>query len=339
MAEPKYVLVVGASAGGLNSVTELCAQLKEEMNLAVFVVVHLNPSSLGSIVLQRIQRSTSYKCQEAEDGKPIESNHIYMVLEDSHLLVKKGKILLGDGPPENRWRPSIDILFRSAAAAYDSRTFGVILSGMLQDGTAGMLAVKRCGGTCIVQDPKQSEFPDMPQSVLDNVAVDYCVPLEHMGAILYEKTRDGVTGHHIIPDDVKAEAEIAEKAAVGIDKVAPLGDKSIFSCPDCGGGLWEMKKDGFTRYRCHTGHVYTEKEFLLKHNEALENTLWVALRMMEERKNLLKKMSEEEASKGWTRSSGLKKEREQELNDHIERLKNILFDAKEMGVQAISKTG
>src|SRR4028118_1382134 len=137
------------------------------------------------------------------------------------MVVKKGKIILGDGPPENRWRPSIDILFRSAGAAYDSRTFGIILSGMLQDGTSGMSAIKRCGGTCIVQDPKQCEYPDMPQSVLDNVEVDYCVPLEQMGAILYEKTRNGVN-HHIIPEDVRMEAEIAEKAAVGIERVAPL---------------------------------------------------------------------------------------------------------------------
>ena len=337
MSEPKYILVVGASAGGLNSVTELCAQLKEDMNLAVFIVIHLNPSSLGGILLQRIQRNTAYKCEEAEDGGSIKAGHIYMALADRHLLVKKGKILLGDGPSENRWRPSIDVLFRSAAAAYDSRSFGIILSGMLQDGTAGMSAIKRSGGTIIVQDPKQAEYPDMPQSVLDNVEVDYCVPLEQMGTILFEKTRDGVN-HHIIPDDVKAETEISEKAAVGIDRVAPLGQKSLFSCPDCGGGLWEMNTDGFKRYRCHTGHVYTEKELLLKHNEALENTLWVALRMMEERKNLLRKMSEEEASKGWAKSAGLKKERELELNDHIERLKSILFEAKELGVNAISKT-
>src|SRR5215212_410304 len=142
MAEPKYILVVGASAGGLNSVTELCAQLKEEMDLAVFVVIHLNPSSLGGILLQRIQRSTTYKCTEAENEMTIRSNHIYMAIADRHMIVKKGKIILGDGPPENRWRPSIDILFRSAAAAYDSRTFGIILSGMLQDGTAGMSAIK-----------------------------------------------------------------------------------------------------------------------------------------------------------------------------------------------------
>ena len=338
MSEPKYILVVGASAGGLNSITELAAQFKEEMDLAVFVVVHLNPSSLGGIVLQRIQRSTPYKCVEAEDGMSIKSGHLYMAVADRHMVVKKGKIILGDGPAENRWRPSIDVLFRSAAAAYDSRTFGIILSGMLQDGTAGMSAIKRSGGTCIVQDPKQSEYPDMPQSVLDNVEVDYCVPLEQMGPILFEKTKDGVT-HHIIPDDVRMEAEIAEKSAVGIERVRPLGDKSLFSCPDCGGGLWEMNNDNFTRYRCHTGHVYTEKELLLKHNEALENTLWVALRMMEERRNLLKKMSEEEKSKGWARSAGLKKEREMELDDHIARLKNILFDAKELGFDAISKVG
>lgn len=328
MSEPKYIVVVGASAGGLNSVIELSAQLKDEMEIAMFVVLHLSPQSAADILIERIQRNTSFKCELAEQDRTIRAGHIYLAPSDNHLLLKKGKILLGFGPPENRWRPSIDVLFRSAAAAYDGRVIGIILSGMLHDGTSGMIAIKRCGGTCIVQDPKQAEYPDMPQSILDNVEIDYCLPLEQMGAVLLEKSRTGVYQAHKIPDDVMAEAEIAEKAAIGIENVEALGERSELSCPDCGGGLWKMVQDDIARYRCYTGHVYNSDELLLKQTENLENTLWVALRMMEERKHLLKKMSEEEERKGWVRSAGHRKERAEELQSHIERLKQLLFDSK-----------
>jgi two-component system chemotaxis response regulator CheB len=325
--EPKYIVVIGASAGGLNSVIEVTAQLTPEMYMAVFVVLHVTPNSATDHLLQRIQKNTSYECEIARNETVVEAGHIYMADSDRHLVVKKGTMLLGEGPVENRWRPSIDVLFRSAAAAYDGRVIGIILSGLMQDGTAGMLAIKRSGGTLIVQDPGQAEYPDMPRSVLDNMEVDYCLPLEQIGQVLLEKSKNGVH-RHTVPKDVLAEAEIAEKAAIGIDKLKEIGEKSLFSCPDCGGGLWEMKHESFSRYRCHTGHVYSSNELLFKQNEALENTLWVALRMMEERRNLLKKMSEEEKSKGWVRSAKQKKERELELHDHIGRLKQVLFDEK-----------
>lgn len=328
MSDPKYIVVAGASAGGLNSVIELSAQLKEGMDMAMFVVLHLSPQSAADILIERIQRSTPFKCEVAEHNKTIKSGHIYLAPSDNHLLVKNGKILLGFGPPENRWRPSIDVLFRSAAAAYDGRVIGIILSGLLHDGTSGMIAIKRCGGTCIVQDPSQAEYPDMPQSVLDNVEVDYCLKLEQMGAVLAEKVRTGVYHSHTIPKDVVAEAEIAEKAAIGIENVESLGERSELSCPDCGGGLWRMVQDDIARYRCYTGHVYNSDELLIRQSENLENTLWVALRMMEERKHLLKKMAEEEEGKGWLRSAAHRKEREKELQHHIERLKELLFDSK-----------
>ena len=142
----------------------------------------------------------------------------------------------------------------------------------------------------MVQDPAEAEYPDMIRSVLENVVVDFCVSLEAMGTILEEKTKNGVH-KHIIPDDVRKEAEIAEKNALGIDKMHALGERSIFSCPDCGGALWEMVNDDVVRYRCHTGHVYNDGELLIRQSDALENTLWMALRMMEERRNLLLSMA------------------------------------------------
>jgi two-component system, chemotaxis family, protein-glutamate methylesterase/glutaminase len=325
--EPKFIIAIGASAGGLNSVIELLSQISPDLDAAVFVVLHLRKLTSDGALLQRLQSNASFPCKLAEHNESIKRGHIYIGVPDEHLIVKKGTILLGHGPQENLWRPSIDVLFRSVAASYDSRSIGIILSGLMYDGTSGMIAIKRCGGTCIVQDPAEAEYPDMIRSVLQNVEVDFCVPLESMGDILVEKTKNGINRHEI-PADVKAEAEIAERMAIGIDNLKEIGEKSIFICPDCGGGLWEMVNDNVVRYRCHTGHVYNQKELLIRQSDALENTLWTALRMMEERKNLLDKMAGEEKRKGWKSTAQNKEERARDLNTHIERLKEILYESK-----------
>jgi two-component system, chemotaxis family, protein-glutamate methylesterase/glutaminase len=328
MTEPKYIVVVGASAGGLNSIIELTAQLNDKIDAAVFIVLHITQITSPELLVQRFENNSSFSCKLAEDGEKIQRGHIYVAVPDRHLLIKNRTVLVGRGSPENRWRPSIDILFRSAAAAYGGRVIGIILSGMMEDGTAGMLAIKKSGGTLIAQDPEEAEYPDMPQSVLNNMKVDYCVPLDAMGAILLEKSKDGKENFAFAPPEVIAEANIAERVAIDIDKVSELGDKSVFSCPDCGGGLWEIKEEDVTRYRCHIGHMYNQKELELRQKQALENTMWIALRMMEERRNLLRKMSEEERGKGWARSADHKLERAVDLEAHITRLKEILFQVE-----------
>jgi two-component system, chemotaxis family, protein-glutamate methylesterase/glutaminase len=327
--EPKYIVTVGASAGGAHSIIELLAQLKEEMDIAVFIVMHLGHIKDHNSVLQRFSNNTVYNCKMAEDGEEIRSRHVYIAVPNKHLLLKSNKIVLGSGPEENRWRPSIDILFRSAAASYNSRVIGIVLSGLMQDGTSGMIAIKKCGGTCIVQDPQQAEYSDMPMSVLNNMDVDYCLHLEDMGTVLTEKTKNGTPLPYEVPKEIRVEAELAERMAIGIDPLKQLGEKSLFSCPDCSGGLWEIKDDGISRYRCHTGHVYNQEELEEVQKVALENTFWVALRMMEERRQLLEKMAGEENSKGWIKSAAQKTERAAELQLHIERLKQILVDTKE----------
>ena len=169
MSNPKFVIVVGTSAGGMSALSELVGQLKSGMDAAVFVVMHLSRTSISDFLMHRLQPLTQLKCEIATEGAPIKKNHIYIASPNLHLLVKKGSIILGRGPQENRWRPSIDVLFRSAAAAYSTRAIGVVLTGLLDDGTTGMLTIKRSGGTCIVQDPNEAEYPDMPLSVLNNM--------------------------------------------------------------------------------------------------------------------------------------------------------------------------
>lgn len=329
MDEPKFVIVVGASAGGLNAISEFAGQLKAEMDAAVFVVMHLSRTSISDFLMHRLQPLTELTCEIATEGATIKKGHLYVASPNLHFLVKKGKIVLGHGPEENRWRPSIDVLFRSAAAAYSTRVIGVVLTGLLNDGTTGMLAIKRSGGKCIVQDPNEAEYPDMPLSVLDNMEVDYCISLAEMGDVISGITQT-IPEEKPAPEDVIIESQIAERVVVDYDNIRKLGVKSIYACPDCGGGLWNINKGGegqgkVDRYRCHIGHSYSEKDLVLKQGEVLESTLWIALRIMEERRNLLMKMGADHTKKGFSKLATGYKDKADDIQKHVDIMKGVLF--------------
>ncbi|AHM61683.1 CheB methylesterase [Flammeovirgaceae bacterium 311] len=178
--------------------------------------MHVAETGVGSFLVHKLQQLSQLPCVLAEDGAPIQKGHIYIAQPGKHLIVSKEGIKLGVGPAENRWKPSIDILFRSAAAAFDSRSVGIVLTGYLHDGTSGMIAINNSGGTCIVQDPNEAEYPDMPLSVLNHVEVNFCVSLMKMGAVLEEVLQQEVQ-HKSVPEYVKTEAAIAERLATGIN--------------------------------------------------------------------------------------------------------------------------
>src|SRR5438874_308364 len=165
---------------------------------------------------------------------------------------------------------------------------------MLDDGTAGLSAIKKCGGVTVVQDPKDAAYPEMPQSALNNMTVDHCVPISEMGALLEKYAKQHPAKSKSIPYPIRTEALIAERVLSDVEQVSGLGGQVPYNCPNCGGILWEMKTPGLRRYRCHTGHSYTAKALLTSQTEKIEETLWVSLRMFEERKNLLNNMAEKE---------------------------------------------
>lgn len=326
---PRFCVTIGASAGGLSALQELVSTLPSGLNAAYCIVLHLSRKGIGDFVVHRLGKATSMPCMMAVNGASLETGHIYVAPPNQHLLVKEGKILLGSGPQENRFRPSIDVLFRSAAAAYSSHAIGIILSGMLDDGTSGMWAIKRCGGICVVQDPNQAEYPDMPFSVINNMEVDYVGELGQIGGYLTQITGVERTSQISAPQDVVLESQIAEKTAVGVDIVEQIADKSVFACPDCGGNLWAVKGDVINRYRCHIGHAYTERDLVVKQAETASATLWTALRMMEERKHLLRKLEIDYAQKGYLSLSLDHLERKDEMQRHIDTLKIILSDLQQ----------
>ncbi|MDF2436177.1 MAG: hypothetical protein K0Q95_553 [Bacteroidota bacterium] len=323
---PKFIVVIGASAGGLNALKEMVAHLEKGLDVAYCIVLHLSRKGIGDFVVHSLKNATTMPCSLASDGGKIIKDHIYIARPNQHLLLKDGKFLMGAGPEENRFRPSIDVLFRSAAVEYSSHAVGIILSGMLDDGTSGMWAIKRSGGTCFVQDPNEAEYPDMPLSVINNMEVDDVLRLDEFGKEICKALKLKKGKKKPVPKEVVNESIIAEKTAVTIDAIEKIANVSEFACPDCGGNLWEVKGDIVKRYRCHIGHGYTERDLVVKQAEAAGNTLWVALRMMEERKHLLKKLQLDSAKKGYKSTSDRHTVKHDEMERHIDKLKKILFD-------------
>jgi len=326
MAKTEVLLVIGASAGGTAILPEVIKQLPDDKTISVMVVLHLSKSSVGELLVNRLQKFTSFKCKIPIHEEPLRAGHIYLAMPDHHLMVKENKILLGRGPLENRYRPSIDALFRSAAVAFGSRVIGIILTGMLEDGASGMYAIRNCGGVCIVQDPEEAKYPDMPQAVLNVVKPEFAVPVSEMGQAIKKSIAMAANRKKgKIPPEIVKEAEIAERVNIGIEQVEDLGNLSKISCPDCGGSLWEMNDNGFTRYRCHVGHAFSENGLIGSMEVSAESTLWIALRMLEERKNLLKQLADREKKRGKRNLATTYLDRSRELEAHAQKLKEILF--------------
>jgi two-component system chemotaxis response regulator CheB len=323
---PKFIVVIGTSAGGIRALEELVIQLTPEMDAAFFVVLHLSRKGVGDILFQRLKQYSPLPCKVALNNEPIERGTIYIAPPDEHLLLAKGHVIVGKGAPENRWRPSINNLFRTAAGVYNSRVIGIVLTGLLDDGTAGMSAIKRAGGVTIVQDPNEADHPDMPLSVLENVDVDYTESLSKMGVLLAEIIKTTEPKEVEVPEDILLETEIDQRVSTRIDNIAHL-KKIEINCPDCGGGLYMTQKQHPAHYRCHVGHSYTDRELLIRISEVIENTFWVSLRMMEERRTLLAKLAKKDKERGYESSAQRHLDQAKEMEVHIENLKQILFTA------------
>lgn len=324
-----FVIVIGASAGGMRAIGTVLSALPVDIPAAIVVVIHLPRSEKGQMFLSRLQRETDMPCHLAGDDMPLRTGHVYFAPANYHTLIRKGMITLGKGPPEGNWRPSIDTTMRSAAVAFDSQCIGIILTGMLDDGTAGMEAVKRCGGYTLVQDPNEADYPDMPLSVLRSVEPDGCLTLSAIPAAILNYLQDSPEPAPI-PEDLRLESNISERVATTVENLPALGTHSVYSCPQCGGGLWELKNGDITRFRCHIGHSFTGNELLSGQENSIDQTLWVALRIMEERHKLLTSIAAREEQQGLRALSGDHYSRAEELNQHIGRLKEIIYGLQEI---------
>lgn len=306
----------------------LMEQLPANLPASIFIVQHLARDSCAQNLVDRLNKSAQMECQVAQHEQVMEQGKVYFVPQDCHLLLQKGKMLVTKGPRENLFRPAIDPLFRSAAAAYGPRVIGIVLTGMLQDGTVGMEMIKRSGGITLVQKPEDAEYPDMPQSVLNEIEVDYVVPVAEMGELLQELVFVPASATAEVPEDITYEAGIAERLmleAGEIEDTELLGARAPYSCPSCGGALWEVKKGHVNHFRCHAGHAFTPEAFLNANVESIEETLWIALRMLEERRTMLSAMAEQDRRKGHFHWSESQEERANELKVHIARIRQLLM--------------
>jgi two-component system, chemotaxis family, protein-glutamate methylesterase/glutaminase len=291
------IVVVGASSGGVEALRVLAAGLPPDLAAPVCVVIHRHPHSAG-LIAEILDRSGPLRAHDARPEDRLENGHIYVAPVDRHLLVEPGQLRLSRGPRENLSRPAIDPLFRSAAQVYGPATVGVILTGDLDDGAAGLETIRRLGGVTIVQDPDDAFAPSMPENALRYGAADFRVPLREIPTILQrvvERPTAEVTSVRV-PRNVEVEVNIAKEEAVpmeaGLDEIA---DPSMIACPECHGVLLRLKHEQPSRFRCHTGHGYSAESLIAALNTGVEESLWGAVRALEEAGMLLSELAHLEA--------------------------------------------
>lgn len=288
------IIVVGASAGGVEALSQLVADLPHDLPAAVCVVLHMSAHS-GTALSQILARRTKLAVGQASDGEPIRHGRVYVAVPDRHLIVGPDAVWITNGPKENGHRPAADTTFRTAAAAYGPRVVGVVLSGSRDDGTAGLRAIHARGGVAVVQHPDEALFPGMPQSAVAGDHPDWVLPVGEIGALLttlaHEELKEGAGP--TMPGDLGAELQWAHPdLAWPAPADPPLGAPSGFTCPACHGGLWEIDDGGFPRYRCRVGHGFSADSLLVTQRDDVEAALWIAYRALEERSALCRRLSE-----------------------------------------------
>jgi two-component system, chemotaxis family, protein-glutamate methylesterase/glutaminase len=284
------LVVIGASLGGVSALQQIAADLPADFPVPVVIVLHIgaNSSTLPDLLAAAGPNTASH----AQNGEPLRAGHLFVAPPGQHLLVNDGSLRLTQGPKENWARPAIDPLFRSAALSFGTRAIGIVLTGNLDDGTAGLQAIKSCGGIAIVEDPATAFAPSMPASALESVAVDYVLPIEAIGDRLQELTMQENRSSSSVPEQVRLEHAAASGTANVMKELQQIATPSALVCPECGGSLWEICEGRPSRYRCHTGHAFTLKSLKSALDHATEEAVWSAIRALQERALLSRQIAE-----------------------------------------------
>lgn len=280
------IFVIGASSGGFDVLKQLVGGLPADFPAAIFVVWHMAPDARGVLPLI-LNKSGALPATNAVDGEAIRPGKIYIAPPDHHLIVEKTRVRVTRGPKENRFRPAVDPLFRSAAYAHRERVVGVILTGALDDGTAGLWTVKEHGGIAVVQDPQDAAYPSMPENALREVRVDYTVPAREMPDLLVRLSREKAADapENAMPNNEKRtalEIGIAAENSALESGIMQHGELTPYTCPECRGVLLELRDGNIKRFRCHTGHAFSADSLLTSISENIEEELWKSLRAIEE---------------------------------------------------------
>jgi two-component system, chemotaxis family, protein-glutamate methylesterase/glutaminase len=323
----KDIIVIGTSAGGIEALKVLAGGLPSDLKASVFIVLHMGANGLG-ILPEILLRAGPLPASNARQAEAIRPGHIYVAPPDHHLLLEPtGCVRLSRGPKENRFRPAVDPLFRSAAHVFGPRVVGVILTGFLDDGTAGLWAIKERGGTAVVQDPEEALAPSMPRSALQHVPVDHCVSLKDMAPLLVELARTPVKhkGAPPVPKRLETEVKIAKENNALEAGITEWGEPSLYACPECHGVLLQLKEGSNVRFRCHTGHAYSLETLLAEFTERTEETLWNAIRSMEETVLLLRRMAAQMAEHGHDQEAATLEQKVRETQQRAELVRQTVM--------------
>lgn len=319
------IVVIGASAGGVEALLKLVSKLPTDLPASVFVVLHIPPQS-PSLLPVILSRSSPLPATHPKDGTHIKRGHIYIAPPDHHIVLEQEQIRIIRGPKENRHRPAVDVLFRSAASVYGPRVIGVVLTGALDDGTAGLLAIKRLGGMAVVQDPDDALYPSMPHSVMEHVEVDYVLPLDDIASKVVSLVDMEVdrTMEQPAPEDMENELSLAKMDLSRQENDTRVGTPSQYSCPECGGVLWEIQDESLLRFRCRVGHAFSIDSMMAEQSDAIEEAMWAALKTLEEQASISRKMAEQSRRNGHTLMAHRFEERQKQAEKRIDLLMSAL---------------
>jgi two-component system chemotaxis response regulator CheB len=330
---PDRVVVVGASAGGIDALRVLTADLPIDFTAPIVIVLHMSPESPG-ILHDILNRSGPLHASPARNGERLQPGRIYVSPPDVHLLIEPGELRVTRGPKENRFRPAIDPLFRTAAQVYGPAAIGVILTGSLDDGTAGLWAIKKMGGTTVVQDPRDALYPDMPANAAQHIDVDHCVPLAGIAPLLVRLTAAPVDDHAVdLPEHTQVEIKIAREEDPLEAGLREVTEPSSISCPECHGVLMQLKEEGRIRFRCHTGHAYSSESLVAEVTEGIEEALWIAMRSLQEGGLLMRQLAEHQALTHSSQNGSALHERAAALDRQADALRTLVTDGEGFSVK------
>ena len=321
------IIVIGASAGGFEALKKLAADLPGDLQASIFIVWHM-PTDVRGILPDVLNRFGPIRAANAYDKEEIHPNRIYVAPPDRHLLIESDHVRTTKGPRENRFRPAVDPLFRSAAYSHRQRVIGVILSGSLDDGTSGLWTVKHHGGIAIVQDPNDAEFPSMPENALREVEVDHVVPIIAMGGLLASLATEEIEVSEAVMDDEKQlgiEIKIAGEDNAFESGIMQLGELTPYTCPDCHGVLSQLHDGKRPRFRCHTGHAYSADSLLATVTETIEESMWSAIRGIEESIMLLNHLGEHFSEDGDANLAMLYFQKAREAQERVQTIRQAVM--------------
>jgi two-component system chemotaxis response regulator CheB len=326
------LVVIGASAGGVAALPRLIRGLPADLPAAIAIVQHMAATSYMHLV-DIIQRTTSLPVQWAEHGDDVVRGRVLVAPPGIHMLLADHKVVLAGGPRENRARPSINRLFRSAARSFDSRTIGVLLTGMLDDGVAGLDAIRKSGGVTIVQDPAEAEYESMPKAALAAGVTDHVSRIDEMGALITRLVREPAL-HKRVPDDVRLQAALDVESIARPESFNGYEQSSV-TCPECGGPMWEVGEAAVQQYRCFLGHAETAASLLDSQGIEVERALWAAVRALQDRALTYEKLCRDAKRLGTPRSAAIYETRAVEAREQAERARDFLVQLqRQLGATA-----